>query len=208
MGNDEKTFPPELRSAVCVPEQPVAEGNEVGRTCHEELPQIPSTRKDKGRLHATNHGVLSRDPLEALVRLGENPKTLRKIKHDLRAQLKPSGAVGEMLFDRLWSSYLRCLLVAKAEATAFAPIDQPAGKSRLILKERELPTLVVEDSSGTGEAHLSTDLVRQLALVARYDAHFSKEIYRALTLLLILRNGGEAALEQCAGKLLGINRES
>jgi len=113
-----------------------------------------------------------------------------------------------MLFDRLWSSYLRCLLVAKAEATAFAPIDQPAGKSRLILKERELPTLVVEDSSGTGEAHLSTDLVRQLALVARYDAHFSKEIYRALTLLLILRNGGEAALEQCAGKLLGINRES
>lgn len=176
-----------------------------------EKPQtISVTRKDKGHLHATNHGVLSRYPFEALVRLGENPKTLRKIKHDLRAQLKPSGAVGETLFDRLWSSYLRCLLAAKAEASAFAPIDKPAGESRLItsLKERQLPTLVVQDFSGTSEAHLSPDLLRQLALVARYDAHFSKEMYRALGMLLILRSGGEAALEQCVGKILGVNRES
>lgn len=120
MGNDERT------------EQSGAERNGVGHTGREDVPQIASTRKDKGRLHTTNHGVLSREPLEALVRLGENPKTLRKLKHDLGAQLKPNGAVGEMLFDRLWSSYLRCFLVAKAEATAFAPIDQPAGESRLM----------------------------------------------------------------------------
>lgn len=209
MENNEKTLPQGEQSEACVLEQPVAEGNGVGHACHEELPRVQRTRKDKGHFHATNHGVLSRDPLEALVRLGESPKTLRKIKHDLRTQLKPSGAVGEMLFDRFWSSYLRCFLAAKAEANAFAPIDQPTGESRLIasLKEREVPTLIFQDPSRTSEPHLSTDLLRQLALVARYDAHFSKEMYRALGMLLILRSGGEAALEQCVGKVLGFNKE-
>jgi hypothetical protein len=167
------------------------------------------TRKDKNRLHAAHHGVLSRYPLEALVRLGENKRSLRRIEHKFRAELKPSGIVAETWFDRFFSCYLRCLLVAKAEATAFAPIDQPAGASQLIasLKEREVPTLVFPDSSGTSEIHLSADLLRQLALVARYDAHFSREMYRALGILLILRSGGEAALERCYGKILGVNKE-
>jgi hypothetical protein len=29
-----------------------------------------------------------------------------------------------------------------------------------------------------------------------------------LALLLILRNGGEAALDQCVGKILGVSKES
>ena len=168
------------------------------------------TRTDKNRLHATSHGVLSRYPLEALVRLGENKRSLRRIERKFRAELKPSGIVAEMLFDRFFSSYLRCVLATRAEATAFAPIDQPAGESRLItsLRDQEVPTLVIQDSIETSEAHLSADLLRQLALAARYDAHVSKEMYRALAMLLILRSGGEVALEQCVGKILGVNRES
>jgi hypothetical protein len=212
MESDEK--PPQAeQSEARISEQPATEGNGIGHAVQEELPQVPSTRKDKGRLHATNHGVLSRYPHEALVRHGENPKTLRKIKRDLLAELKPSGTPGAMFFlffDRFWSSYLRCLLAAKAEAATSAPIDQPAGESQLIasLKEREVPTLVFPDSSGTSEIHLSADLLRQLALVARYDAHFSREMYRALGILLILRGGGEAALERCYGKILGVNKEA
>jgi hypothetical protein len=176
----------------------------------EESQKIAVTRRDKNRLHATRHGVLSRYPLEALARLGDNVKSLRRIERRAREELKPSGIVGAMLFDRFFSSYLRSVLAARAEATAFAPIDQPAGESRLItsLKERDVPTLVLQDSSGISEAHLSADLLRQLALSARYDAHVSKEMYRALAMLLILRSGGEAALEQCVGKILGVNKES
>jgi hypothetical protein len=135
---------------------------------------------------------------------------MRLIERKLREELKPSGIVGATLFDRLFSSYLRCLLAARAEAALFAPIDQRAGEPRhfVSLKERDVPTLVLQDSSGASETHLPADLLRQLALAARYDAHFSKEMYRALALLLILRNGDEAGLEQCVGKILGVNRES
>jgi hypothetical protein len=188
------------------PEQP-----DSSRTDAVEKPQtIAVIRKDKNRLHAAHHGVLSRFPLEALARLGENIRSLRRIESKFRAELRPSGIVGAMLFDRFFSSYLRCVLAARAEAATFAPIDQPEGEPRLrtSLEEREVPTLVFQESSGTSGAHLSADLLRQLALAARYDAHFSKEMYRALTMLLILRSGGEAALEQCVGKILGVNRES
>lgn len=210
MESDEKTFPQAEQSEACVPEQPIATGKCAGANCHEELQHSLRTRKDKNRLHAARHGVLSRYPLEALARLGENIRSLRRIERKFRAELKPSGIVAAVLFDRFFSSYLRCVLAARAEAATFAPIDQPAGEPRLItsLKEREVPTLVLQDSSGTSEAHLSADLLRQLALAARYDAHFSKEMYRALGMLLILRSGGEAALEQCVGKILGVNRES
>jgi hypothetical protein len=156
------------------------------------------------------HAVLSRYPLEGLARLGENIRSLRQIERKFRAELKPSGILGATLFDRFFSSYLRCVLAARAEAATFAPIDLPAGESRhfISLKEREVPTLVLQDSSGASETHLPADLLRQLALAARYDAHFSKEMYRALAWLLIHRNGGEAALDQCAGKILGVSRES
>jgi len=180
----------------------------VPADCHDDVQLSPRTRRDKNRLHTAHHGVLSRYPLEALAHLGENVRSLKRIERKFRAELKPSGIVAEMLFDRFFSSYLRCVLATRAEATAFAPIDQPAGESRLItsLRDQEVPTLVIQDSIETSEAHLSADLLRQLALAARYDAHVSKEMYRALAMLLILRSGGEAALEQCVGKILGVSQ--
>jgi hypothetical protein len=178
----------------------------VSADCHEDFRLNRRTRKDKNRLHGVRHGVLSRYPLEALAGLGENIRTLRRIERGFRAELKPSGVLGSALFDRFFSSYLRCILAAKAEAATFASIDQPTDKpSRLItsLKEMELPTLVLQDSTGTSGARISADLLGQLTLAARYDAQASKEMYRALGMLLILRSGGEAALEHCAGKILG-----
>ena len=175
----------------------------------EEKPVPLRTRKDKSRLHASRHAVLSRYPLEALAHLGENIRGLRRIERKFRAELKPSGIVGEMWFDRFFSSYLRCVLVARSEMLTFTAIGQPAGEPRLIttLKERDLPTLL-QDSVSTNEAYVSADVLQHLALTARYDAHYSKEMYRAMGMLLILRSGDKAGLEQCVVKMLGINRES
>jgi hypothetical protein len=68
-----------------------------------DSPQRPTRatrpRKDKGKLHARHHGLLSRNPLEALIRLGENPRELIKIEKMLRAELKPTRIVGKILFD-------------------------------------------------------------------------------------------------------------
>jgi hypothetical protein len=42
-----------------------------------------------------------------------------------------------------------------------------------------------------------------LVLVQRYDRHHSREMYRSLALLLLLRRGGEAALESWASEMFG-----
>lgn len=117
-------------------------GEGVSRTeCPERPPRAPRARKDKGMLHARNHGVLSRNPLEVLIRLGENPRELIKIEKMLRAELKSTGIFGKLLFDRAWSSFLRCLLIARTEARLFVPVDQDSDRMPE-LKEAELPTLV------------------------------------------------------------------
>jgi hypothetical protein len=177
MESNEKTFPQVKQSEACLPEQPIGAAKCDAANCQEEVQHNPHIRKDKNRLHATRHGVLSRYPLEALASLGENTRNLRRIERKFREELKPSGIVGATLFDRLFSSYLRCLLAARAEAALFAPIDQPAGESRhfVSLKELEVPTLVLQDSNGASETQLPAELLRQLALAARYDAHFPKK---------------------------------
>ena len=111
----------------------------------EKSQTIAVARKDKRRLHSMHHAILSRYPLEALARLGENIRQLRSLERSLRAGLKPSGFTGDILFDRLWSSYLCCLLAVRAEATAFAPIDWLASQPRCIAsrKEAEVPTLML-----------------------------------------------------------------
>jgi hypothetical protein len=139
--------------------------------------------------------------MEALVRLGENRKHLRRIERMLWDELEPAGIAGAILFDRFWSSYLRCLLAARAEANALSPSDN-SGDQHEFIKEAELPTLVSVDHPGTQV--LSGEAFRQLALVARYDGHFSREMYRALAMLLVLRNGGAADLEQLVGRKLGL----
>jgi hypothetical protein len=86
------------------------ESAETGSYQSVEHPSRP--RKDKARLHATRHGILSRPLLEALARRGENIRQLRGIERALREDLRPVGA--ELLFDRMWSSFLRCLLIEKS----------------------------------------------------------------------------------------------
>jgi hypothetical protein len=71
------------------------------------------------------------------------------------------------------------------------------------------PTLVREDPDGQpveaiplNEA-LPSDLLHGLVLAQRYDRHHSREMYRSLALLLMLRRGGEAALESWAIEMFG-----
>jgi len=202
-----------------------AEGNREGAAPDETLRQTTTSecpsplvapgndgrRKDKGHLHATRHAALSRYPLEALRHLGENPKTLRRLERRLRAELKPHGAIAAIVFDRFWSSYLRCLLAARSELNALAPADIPAGQKSAgpSLREREVPTLVLPEAQDQRMTYqtLPPDLFRQLVLVQRYDRHFSREMYRALAMLLVLRSSGEAGLEQCVKHMLGVNSE-
>ncbi len=169
-------------------------------------------RKDKGHLHATRHATLSRYPLEALRHLGENPRTLRRLECRLRAELKPRGAIAAILFDRFWSSYLRCLLAARSELNALAPGEIAAGQGNgsPSLCEREVPTLVLPEAQDQRMTYqtLPPDLFRQLVLVQRYDRHFSREMYRALAMLLVLRSSGEEGLEQSIGHTLGLRKEN
>jgi hypothetical protein len=170
--------------------------------------QIPSApRKDKSRIHVTRNAILSRFPLQALASLGENVRQLRRLEATLRAELKPSAGVGNMLFDRMWSSHLRCVLAARAEAMALAPREQQNDltASTPTLSERELPTLVY---AGQGaEKELSSQLLNQLDLLQRYDTHFAREMSRALEMLLILRDRGEAGRTRRVNKARGLGND-
>jgi hypothetical protein len=160
-------------------------------------------RKDKGGLHACRHGVLSMHLLTALSDVGENPKNMRRLERKFRAALQPAGELGALLFDRWWSCYLRLVLVARLEARAVATRTPGEGRTTPVpvLAPGKVPTLVLPsgpngagDSKGA-EGGLSPEIFRQLALVQRYDRHFSREMYRALALLLIMKKDGEVGLE-------------
>ena len=175
--------------------------------CSSLVVKSRAQRKDTGRLHAVRHAVLSRYPLEALRHLGEDVKQLRRLERRFRTELKPQGAVAEVVFDRFWSSYLRCLLAARTEATVFLRQGQVRGngKTTATLLGGDLPTLVVEGSEIVSLPQpLGADTLHELALVQRYDRHFAKEMYSALALLLILRKRGEAGLEEALAASFGI----
>lgn len=171
-----------------------------------------SVRKDKGHLHAVRHGALARYPLEALRHLGEDVKALRRLERRFRAELKPRRLIADLVFDRFWSSYLRCLLAARAEASAFLPPDHDASKGAHApeLIQADLPTLMVDDEQEAKVLRqaLEPDVLRQLLLVQRYDRHFSREMYQALGLLLVLRANGEPGLEQCITRMIGAGKEN
>ncbi len=165
-------------------------------------------RKDSGRLHAVRHAVLSRYPLEALRHLGEDPKSLRQLERRFHTELKPQGAIAEVVFDRFWSSYLRCLLAARTEANVFLRqgLDSKKGKAEPRLLDGDLPILVVDQSaeSGLTPEPLGAETLHELALVQRYDRHFGKEMFSALALLLVLRRSSEAGLEDALAKIFGV----
>lgn len=115
-----------------VDEQEHSQNSQADKTpasqCCSLVVKSKGRRKDAGRLHAVRHGALSRCPLEALRHLGDNLKALRRMERRFRAELKPRGAVAEIVFDRFWSSYLRCLLAARTEAGLFLRRDEDRGK--------------------------------------------------------------------------------
>ena len=188
--------------------QPAAELTTEIAPASTAKPLKSRVRTDKGRLHAVRHGVLARYPLEALRRLGEDGKALRRLERRFREELKPGGVLGEMFFDKFWSSFLRCLLAARTEANAFVPRaqSQHGQTATSTIVGEELPILVVSEKQGLGAAgeSLPPDVLRELALVQRYDAHFGKEAYKALALLLILRRNGTSGLGQAMATAFGL----
>ena len=170
----------------------------------------PHKRKDQGKFHATRDGVLSRYPLKALKNLGEDDKKFRRIERRFRETLRPVGVIADLLFDRFFASYLRCVLAGRVEAGAFAPIAASANPSAIapLLEERDVPTLVLRDGpeDASIRAALPADIYRELVLIQRYDRHFSREMFRALSLLLVLRDGGEEALKQSIWQFLGLTK--
>lgn len=166
-------------------------------------------RTDSGKLHRVKHGILSRDVLHALISLGEDRRTLRRLENEYRVAFRPTGPVGELLFDRFFSSYLRLVLAARSETQLLQA--KPAGNGKqlsLAIMPGHLPTLVAEHpeeqpvEDGLLSEVLPPDLLRGLVLVQRYDRHFSREMYRSIAMLLLLRRSGEAGLESWASEML------
>ena len=189
------------------------------RTDLVEIPEVPaspakesSERKDRGRRHAVRGSVLSRCLLQTLERHGENVRVLRKIESELRATLKPKGALGRLLFDRFWASILRLILVARLEEDALAPQRLTAKNSASVssLREGVLPILIVPEVGNIAidDAEKPTvfdsEVFQRLALIARYDRSAAREMYRMLSLLLIMRSEGETGLEKFVRATAGI----
>jgi hypothetical protein len=168
------------------------------------LPQsAPSARADKKRLHTVRHGVLSKHPLEALAHRGENVRQLREDERRLWAELKPAGILGKMVFDKAWSAHLRCALIGSIERQLITRSrdSADAGHGRLSMRVDLQPTLVYEHDEPQDD--LNPDLMRQVAVIQRYHAHFSREFYRAVGLLLTLRNAGQTGLTHQLEKTFG-----
>jgi hypothetical protein len=146
--------------------------------------------------------------LQALKQLGEDVKPLRRLERRFRAELKPRGLIGDLLFDAFWSAYLRRVLAARVEASAFSAANQGATPTAHVpmLLMGDPPTLAidVEQDIAIARQHLPPDIFRQLLLVQRYDRHFSREMYQALAALLLMRETGEQAFSQSIAKLFGV----
>ena len=73
------------------------------------------------------------------------------------------------------------------------------------LREGELPTLVFGDHKQRDVT--SADALSQVAIVVRYDAHFSREFFRAVGMLLALKAAGDSGLTGQVEKTFGQNKD-
>jgi hypothetical protein len=76
--------------------------------------------------------VISTDPGEAsdMVALPEFQVQARCLhRRHLREELQPVGILAELLFDWMWSSFLRCLLIARTEAKVLTSDGPPMSLS-------------------------------------------------------------------------------
>jgi hypothetical protein len=197
-------------------EQPDGLRTDAVETSVPESPaKEPGGRKDRGRRHAVHGSVLSRSLIRTLERVGENVRALRKIENELRATLKPRGALGRLFFDRFWASVLRLILVARLEEGGLASGGSTAKNSASVpsLREGDLPILVLPGSADGCMDDLEktivfdSDVFRRLALIARYDRSAAREMYRTMSLLLIMRSEGEAGLENWVRATVGVKNE-
>jgi hypothetical protein len=61
-----------------------------------KMEQRKVRRTDSGKLHRVKHGILSREALDALVKAGEDRRTLRRLERQYRAALRPPGPFGDL----------------------------------------------------------------------------------------------------------------
>lgn len=171
-------------------------------------PQEPKKRKDRGRLHSTRNSLLCRGLLETLQRNGQNLKPLRAMEKALRDTLLPTGPLAELFFDKFWASVLRLILTAQLENLAMRPSEADVScASRLPqLYRRSEPMLSEFEGHETnqGAGNTGAEILHRLSLIARYDRAASREMYRTLSLLLILRDQGNSALTDWAMATAGI----
>ena len=169
-------------------------------------------RKDRGRLHAVRDSVLTRGLMEILTRYGENLRKLRRMEAELRTALKPEGPLGSLLFGRFWQCVLRLILLGHLEARGLTP-SRNIGKNPTAtasLREGVMPILVTgEESDNASDISdnaevLQPDLFHRLALIARYDRTVSREMFRCLSLLIVMRDGGEDGLGSAIRAVAGI----
>lgn len=98
---------------------PTAQQDEAPIPLRGDAPR-KARRRDSGKLHRMRHGILSREALDALVQVGEDRRTLRRLERQYRLALRPAGPFGDLFFDRFWSSYLKLILVSRLETQLFA----------------------------------------------------------------------------------------
>ncbi len=137
------------------------------------------------------------------------------MENGLRAALKPKGALGQLLFDRFWASVLRLILVARLEEAGLAPRGSTSRTSISVpsLIERVVPTLVFPTGAeklehDQEERNFDPDVFPRLALFARYDRSAAREMYRTMSLLLIMRSDGEAGLKRWVRAAAGARSEN
>ncbi len=98
------------------------------------------------------------------------------------------------------------ILISRTEASIFGPENQRSdgGHQGPILREANLPTLVYSDAELLNS--FSAELLKHLAIVQRYDSHFSREFYRAVGMLLAMRDAGDPGLTEQLAKVVGRNQ--
>jgi hypothetical protein len=164
------------------------------------------SRTDKGSVHLTRLGLLSRDIERAVIRSGIKIRAIRRFKKEFRDFFQPKGILAELFFESWWACYLRLHLLAKREMSMLAPGDShQRAPVHTELREGHTPIL----ASVTDENELENlqdidsrflhDSFHGLALAERYYARFSRESNQNLALLLLMREGGEAAVERFIG---------
>ena len=164
-----------------------------------------SGRKDRGQKHAVRGSVLSRPLLEALTESGENTRTLRRLEADCRSELRPKGALGRLFFDRFWQCVLRLILLARLEARGLDPKrSKPVGTASL--HEGFMPVLVTEEEPENQSAISVAETLdlQRLVLIARYDRAASREMFRCLGLLILMRDSGDKGLVSGVRSTVGI----